>query len=348
MCGGGGIGLPDPLGLFGGGGGGGSAPAAPDYRGAAEQTAKGNLDMAREATKANRVNQITPYGSLTWNLDPGYVNGPFGTRIPDSSKDTWTQTITLSPEQQRLLDQQNRTSFGLAGLQDSAIGRVSEQQARGWNDSALTGMEGPLDRSALPGMGSAYDATADTNRAQELINARLLPQQERDRAALETRLANQGITQGSEAWRNAIDDLGRTQNDARQQAALSAINLGMSQQGQRFNQMNQNRGLATNEIAQRYSQALQNRQQGLQEQNYYNTRDLNRLNAIRTGSQVTNPQFGSVPMQQTTAGPDYLGATNALYANQMNAYNAGQARNQNMMGGLLGLAGTLGSAWLMS
>ena len=43
-----------------------SAPAAPDYSGAAQATAAGNVDAARIATKANRVNQVTPYGSLTY------------------------------------------------------------------------------------------------------------------------------------------------------------------------------------------------------------------------------------------------------------------------------------------
>lgn len=49
--------------------GGGSTPKQPDYKGAAEATAQGNIQQAREAAQANRVNQITPYGSLTWSND---------------------------------------------------------------------------------------------------------------------------------------------------------------------------------------------------------------------------------------------------------------------------------------
>ena len=41
-----------------------SAPAAPNYAAAAQETAQGNLDAARAATAANRVNQVTPYGNL--------------------------------------------------------------------------------------------------------------------------------------------------------------------------------------------------------------------------------------------------------------------------------------------
>lgn len=43
-----------------------STPDVPDYIGAAKATSQGNLDLAKYATQANRVNQITPYGSLTW------------------------------------------------------------------------------------------------------------------------------------------------------------------------------------------------------------------------------------------------------------------------------------------
>jgi len=44
-----------------------SAPAAPDYRGAAQETSAGNLEAARATAAANRVNQITPYGSLLYS-----------------------------------------------------------------------------------------------------------------------------------------------------------------------------------------------------------------------------------------------------------------------------------------
>ena len=44
-----------------------SAPPAPDYTGAAQATAAGNLEAARATAAANRVNQYTPYGSLEYS-----------------------------------------------------------------------------------------------------------------------------------------------------------------------------------------------------------------------------------------------------------------------------------------
>lgn len=255
-----------------------SAPAAPDYRGAAESTAAGNLEAAKYATQANRANQVTPYGSLNWSND---------------GNNNWTQSINLTPQGQALLDQDQRTSQGLSRLQDTATGRVAGQQAMGWNDQAL-----------------APQAINPGETAQDAIMRRTQPMLERSRNSAETRLVNQGIQQGSEAWRNAQDDIGRQENDAYSQAALQGIQTGQ-----------------------------QARQQGIQEQQYFNSRDLNNLNALRTGSQVTNPQFGSYAQQTTTAGPDYMGAAQAGYGAQMDAYNSQQAQSGGLMKGLFSLGG---------
>lgn len=48
-------------------GGSPSAPPAPDYEGAANATAAGNLEAARYQTEANRINQYTPFGNLTYD-----------------------------------------------------------------------------------------------------------------------------------------------------------------------------------------------------------------------------------------------------------------------------------------
>lgn len=255
-------------------------PPAPDYTGAANATAEGNLENSRLATKANRVNTYTPYGSLTYSQNPG-------------DQDSWNSYVNLSPDQQSLLNQQNKTSAGLAGLQDQGTQRVAGQMGQGWNDSALP------QNVFNPG-----------ETGQDAIMRRLQPQFDRDQSALENKLQNQGITQGSEAWKNAQDDFGRTKNDAYSQAALQGISLG--QQG---------------------------RQQGIQEQQYFGSRDLNQLNALRTGAQVTNPTFSNAPQQGQVAGPDLLGATNSQYNAAIQGVNAQNAGAGSFMGGLFQLGG---------
>lgn len=260
--------------------GGGDSPAAPDYTGAAQATAAGNLEAAKYATVANRANQYTPYGSLTWQRGA-------------TDFDPWTQRINLTPEGQSLLDQSNRTSQNLANLQDTSSARVAAQQAAGWGDDKL--VQSPFN----PG-----------ETAQDAIMRRMQPQLDRSRNSAETRLANQGIQQGSEAWRNDQNDIGRQENDAYSQAALQGISTGQ-----------------------------QARQQGIQEQQYFNTRDLNALNALRTGSQVTNPTFGGYAQQATTQGADMMGAANAQYNAALGASNAKNAGISNLTSGLFSLGG---------
>ena len=262
--------------------GGSSPPPAPDYKAAAEATAA-----------SNRVNQYTPYGSLTYSqigTQGGFTNPITGQVI--GGQPLYGQTLTLSPAQQRLLDQQNKTSLALGSLQDQAAARVAQQQARGYNDTSL----------------------ADTNTATQAILNRLQPTLQQQRSGLETQLSNQGLARGTEAYENALRSQNERENDLYQQAALQGISLGMQQ-----------------------------RQQGLQEQNYFNTRDINNLNAIRTGSQVTSPQFNATP-----AGANYSQAAQNQYQAALGNYNAQQQASGNLMGGLMGLGGQLGAAYMMS
>lgn len=256
------------------------APPPPDYTAAANATAAGNLEAAKQATLANRVNQYTPYGNLTYSANP---NG------------TWNQYTNLNSTGQGLLDQQNKTSMGLAGLQDNATARVGASM-----------------NSAMP---SAYDPTQASNSATANIMSRVNPQLDRQQNAMETQLTNQGLTRGSEAWKNAETDFGYQRNDANQQAALQGINLGQSQQSQQYQQQMTNRNAPINE-----------------------------LGAIRSGSQVTNPTFGGYAQQATTGGPDLMGAAQSQYGAELGQNNANNGFGTNLMNGLFSLGSSAAGA----
>lgn len=57
---------------------------------------------------------------------------------------------------------------------------------------------------------------------------KMTPQFEQQRRDLETRLQNQGLAVGSEAYENAMNTLNTSQNDALQQAAYQSIQQGQS------------------------------------------------------------------------------------------------------------------------
>lgn len=260
-----------------------SAPDAPDYAGAAQQTAAGNLAAARQATAANRVNQITPYGELRYAITG---EDPYG-------NPTWTAYQTLNPQQQRLLDLQNQASIGLGELSGQGLGYVKEMISQPFNTAGLAGM--PINA------GEQY---------QDAMLRRLQPTLERQRESLETKLINQGIPQNSEAWNRAMQAQQQRENDLLNSAITSGFGVG-----------------------------LQARQRGFEELAYQRNEPINTLNAVRSGAQVTGPQFVNSAQQATTAGPDLLSAAQMGYNAQMGNFNAQQAAQANLNQGLMGLGG---------
>jgi hypothetical protein len=259
------------------------APPPPDYAAAARETAQGNLAAAQTATAANRVNQITPYGNLTYAE----------TGTDSRGNPIWTATQTLSPAQQQLLDYQNQTSAGLGRLAGQGLGYVESM------------LNTPFDTSKLP--------TTGFNPSQSYQDAymqRLAPQLEMGRDQLQQRLANQGIDIGSKAYENAMRMQQQREND---------LLLGATTQG--------------------FGVGQQARQSALQEQAYLRNEPLNTLSAVRTGAQVTGPQFVNSAQQATTGGADILGASQMGYNAQMGDFNAQQAAQQNFNQGLMSLGG---------
>jgi hypothetical protein len=103
-----------------------SSPPAPDYAAAATAQAAANKDAAQYNSELNRVNQVTPYGSLTWNQSTGADGKP-----------VWTQTMALSPEQQALQAGQDKLSQSYLNTANSAVGRVSDAMATPFDTSKL-------------------------------------------------------------------------------------------------------------------------------------------------------------------------------------------------------------------
>lgn len=261
-----------------------SAPPPPDYAGAAKETATGNLEAARANIAANRVNQVTPYGTLKYEITG---QDPYG-------NPTWTATQSLSPDQQRLSDIQNKLSIGTGELGEQGLGYVREMISK------------PFDTSTLPKLsinpGESY---------QDAYIRRLGPQIQQNREQLEVDLANRGIPVGSEAYNRAKMLQAQKEND---------LMLGATTQG--FDVGNRARAAAFGELA------------------YQRNEPLNTLNAVRSGAQLTAPQFVNPAMQAVTAGPDLLSAAQATGNQQMNAYNANVATQNANTQGLYSLGGS--------
>jgi hypothetical protein len=185
-----------------------SAPAAPNYAAAAQETAQGNLDAARAATAANRVNQVTPYGNLDYTISG---EDPYG-------NPTWTATTSLSDVGQQLLNNQNAASLGLGGTINAALGRVQSTMGQEFNPNLpSTGFD----------PGQSY---------QDAYMQRLAPQLEQNREATQARLANQGIAPGTQAYENAMRQQAQRENDLLLGATTQGFGVGSQANQQAFNQ----------------------------------------------------------------------------------------------------------------
>lgn len=156
-------------------------------------------------------------------------------------------------------------------------------------------------------------AQAATDKAYQTFKARLDPQWAQNDQVQASTLANQGIAQGSEAYNNAERTYGQQKNDAYQQANVAAQQLAPQ------------------------TQALD-----IQGQSSL----INALNAIRTGSQVSTPQFQPYQGSQVAPAPVFAGTQAAGQAGQ-NIYNAQVGASNANTSGLYGLGGTALTAAMM-
>jgi hypothetical protein len=198
-----------------------SAPAAPDYRAAAQETAAGNLDAARAATAANRVNQVTPYGNLDYTISG---QDPYG-------NPTWTAKTSLSDVGQQLLNNQNAVSLGLGSTINSALGQVQSTMGQKFDPN-------------LPQVG----INAGQNY-QDAYMQRLRPQIEQGREALSTQLANAGIPVGSEAYKRAMMTQGQKENDLLLGATTQGFGTGLAANQQAYNQAMTNYNMPLNTLS---------------------------------------------------------------------------------------------------
>lgn len=268
-----------------------SAPPPPDPYATANAQGDLNKKTAAFQAKLNRLNETTPYGSVQYSRT-GDKDSPF------------QRITTLDPAEQALLDSQRGTELKLSDLGGTILDRVSPDLAT------------PFTLDGLPPAAVANDATR--TRVEQALLERMQPYLDRDRAALETQLANQGFDRSSAAFQTSLDEQNRAENDAR----LAAIAQGGTEQSRLF-------GLESSA-----------RQQAIQEAALERSQPLNEIAAILGTGQVQTPNFGAVP-QVGVASPDLMGAVYNSYNSQVAQANAARQARGSALGGLLQAGGTL-------
>ena len=366
-------------------GGKASAPATPDYMGATQLQGEISKENLNTQNYANRPTINTPFGSQSWGTQA--VKDPATGQVVTS----WTQNNLLAPGLQEALNDQLGIQAGRSDLASSFMQRVA-------NDYAS-----PMDYSSLPSLTSAnapgnlrtgttdytpglktsfnfggdlpqFDSSYRDTVATQLMS-KMQPTHDYQQRQLETKLANQGFTQGSEAFNRALNELNQRQATERYNALDQAgteaqrlynMQMGTAQQGynqnlqaaqfqnqalgqanaldlanmQAFNQgVSQQYGLN-----QQYANAQnQLRQQAIAEEAQRRGMSLNEMNALLSGQQVQMPNMPSFSQSGVAQTPNLLGAMQSGYDAQLGAVNAQNAAS----GQLLGAGAQLGAAYLM-
>ena len=239
------------------------APRPPDPVATANAQSGMNRDTATSEMLLNMVSQNNPWGSTSYsqNGTTGYTDssGKLVT-IPQ-----FTQTTTLSPEQQGIFDKSQAAQTNLAGIAQNQSGMVADA------------LSSPFEFGNQDAADWSYD----------LASSRILPQQQRNQEALESRLVNSGIRPGTMAWENEMRRMTEANTDQNNQLALTG-------RGQAFGE-----AMATRNAP------------------------LNELTALLSGSQVSNPASMSGPTPQASVGGvDYAGLVQDQYQSKLAGHNA--------------------------
>lgn len=194
------------------------APSAPDPVKTASAQAASNRSTAISQQGLNMVNQNNPWGNVRYDQT--------GTRKHfDEMSGKWietpvfSQTTTLSPDQQKIFERTQAAGLNIAGL--------AEEQSKKIGDLLKT----PFDFSNRDAEKWAYDLGAQ----------RLDPRFAQDEEKLRTTLKNKGIQEGSEAWNSEMGRLGQSKNDAYNQLMLNgrqmAFGEALTKRNQPFNEL---------------------------------------------------------------------------------------------------------------
>ena len=270
------------------------------------------------------------------------------------------------------------TLSGISAAQD--IDPTANLQAFNQNISTDAALPSALSTEGLTALQSDPEAFR-SGIEQTLFNRQLgllQPEFTRQREQLETNLVNRGIPITSDPYNQAVNRLETQQGEQLQRLAQQAT-LAAGQESDRLvNQARQNRAMefgeraATGEFglarqqqafgqdaanvqlqnAARQQQiadqllsnqiAQQQRRREIAERNALRGQNFNELAALLGGPQIQQASFfapGAIDTQ---------GAFAAQQAAQQNAFNQAMANRQANLGGLFGLAGNLGAAYLLS
>ena len=195
-----------------------SAPSPTPPKEVSAATTGGNVSTAIANAFLQNQNEIGPDGTKTFDQTGSMTYTDPYTKMTYTIP-RFTTTTTLSPEQQKIKDQNNAASLNLASLGNNLSGTLGQQ---------LTG-------------NFTLDNNATESRLMDLGRKRLDPLLAQQDEALRSRLANQGIMAGSAAYDREMALQNQHSTDAYNQLMLTGRGQAsqelLAQDNQRINQI---------------------------------------------------------------------------------------------------------------
>lgn len=194
-----------------------STPKAPDPVATAQAQSGMNRDTATSQQLINMTNTVNPWGSTTYS--------PSGSAsFVDSTGKTvtvpqYTQTTTLTPEQQQIFDKSQAAQSNIAGIAQDQSAMVADY------------LKTPFQ----------FDNQDAADWAYDLAASRIRPEQARNEEATRTRLVNAGLRPGTAAWDAEMSRMTNANTDQMNQLALTG-------RGQAFAESLATRNQPLNEI----------------------------------------------------------------------------------------------------
>ena len=196
-------------------------------------------DPAGIAAKQAEENRRTAETNFRLNNRASETNA-FGSRETRLNEDgTTSETINLSPEQQRQLDLQNQREERMGGIANAKLGEVGDTYGQKYDLSGLKNDPNSLDFSAerarIEGeVYNRYKQDLDTQYGQE--------QQDFAR-----RMAAEGIPEGSERYNRAQQQMAQNQARGYQDARTQATQMSGDEMTRSFGMAMDSRGRAVDE-----------------------------------------------------------------------------------------------------
>jgi hypothetical protein len=304
------------------------APKPPDPVVTANAQAQANQQTAELQQRLNMINTSGPQGSVRYEADPTAPGG-------------YRQVTALSQPEQDIYDASKRTELGATNIAYDQLGRVQGALQTPLSTEGLPQLSGGIDMSGLqpgqirntfdkggqlqysfdPGGQLQQDVGGDLGMARLAASeatyrqaaSRLDPRFAQAEEQARQRLVNQGFSQNSQGYKDAMAEFERGRTDAYDQAIFGSIREGeAAAQGQFGRQLAQGE-FRNDAVGQQYQQNMG--------QAAFNN---------QTAGQDYSQNMGEAQFANQAQAQQYQQQLAALQAQMANAQFGNEARNQGL------------------